>query len=93
MVVRNINGTAAKNCNCGSWIRHWEKYTRGSANQCRASGCGRSDIVGAHVIKPHSTDDRTYIVPFCRGHNNQSGNITLNATAQMAPANKQNTCA
>ena len=51
MKVKNINGTSQTNCSCGSWLQHWRKYSNQNATICRASGCSRTDLVGAHVQK------------------------------------------
>ena len=26
-VKKNISGTSQNNCNCGSWLEHWEKFS------------------------------------------------------------------
>ena len=92
MEVKNRNRTTGLSCRCGSWIAHWRNFTRQTATRCRAVGCGRTDIVGAHVIKCNSNDGRTFIVPFCNYHNQQEGCIDINSGTDLVPANRNNTC-
>lgn len=92
MKVKNINGTATRSCKCGSWIEHWRNFSNQTATICRAKGCSRKDIVGAHVKKCNSTDNYEYIVPFCNFHNQQSDCIELVDGTVLTPANKNNTC-
>lgn len=92
MKVKNMNGTSNLKCNCGTWIDHWHNFTNQTATRCRAKGCSRKDIVGAHVTKCNSTDGSTYIVPFCNFHNKQVGCIEINDGTELAPANKNYTC-
>lgn len=47
--VKNINGTSQNTCKCGSWLKHWEKFSGQTANCCGVIGCQRTDVVGAHV--------------------------------------------
>lgn len=93
MEVKNINGTSDKNCNCSSWIKHWEKFTGNTANVCKKKGCTKTIVVGAHVIKCNSMDAKHYIIPFCHEHN-QVKDICLeiNKDTDLAPANKNLTC-
>ena len=57
MRVKNINGTSQTVCNCGSWLQHWRNFSNQQATICRALGCGRNDLVGAHVQKDVSYDN------------------------------------
>ena len=31
MKVKNLNGTSQRTCKCGSWLKHWEKFSGRSA--------------------------------------------------------------
>ena len=81
--VKNINGTG-KNARqiSGSWIEYWEQETNRSAKKCFAYDedaskdkssvyrCKNTDnLVGGHVMKADSTDDKWYILPICSSHN------------------------
>ena len=92
MKVRNVPGTSNRSCKCVSWIDHWHKFSPGAATICKAKGCSRSDIVGAHVKKCNSPDNSEYIVPFCKFHNKQEGCIEINDFVSLAPANQNFTC-
>ena len=92
MKVKNIKGTTTRKCNCGSWIEHWRNYSNQSATICRAKGCSRHDIVGAHVKKCNSNDNHEYIVPFCKFHNQQTDCIEINDGTILTPANRAITC-
>ncbi len=92
MKVKNINGTAKNNCNCGSWLQHWKNYSGQTATQCRAIGCSRTDLLGAHVQKDVYYDSRWYIVPLCSAHNHVTEAIELVAGTNLVSANVSETC-
>lgn len=92
MKVKNINGTSQNRCNCGSWIQHWRNFSNQTATVCRALGCSRTDLVGAHVQKDVSYDFNWYIVPFCNAHNSASGSVELVNGTNLVSANKSKTC-
>lgn len=92
MKVKNINGTSQNSCSCGSWLQHWRNYSGQQANICRAAGCSRSDLAGAHVQKDVNYDNNWYIVPFCTMHNRTSDTIELVAGTVLVSANKKATC-
>lgn len=89
--VKNIKGTSDKTCKCGTWLKHWEKYSKKTAAECSIIGCKHDADVGAHVIKCSSTEDNHYIVPMCTGHNSiEDDCFTVNAV--LISANVKNTC-
>lgn len=92
MKVKNINGTSDNVCSCGSWIQHWRNFSGQTATICRALGCSRTDLSGAHVQKDVNYDNSWYIVPFCGAHNNATGSIELVAGTNLVSANKKLTC-
>jgi len=95
MRVINRNGTAGKDCNCGSWKAHWVNCSRKPfPKTCRSHGCTNIAEVGAHVLKHNSRDQKTYIVPFCRTCNGYNSDVVfeLNAGTTLVWANKQKTC-
>ena len=93
MRVTNINGTSQNKCSCGSWLQHWKNFSGQTATICRALGCSRTDLVGAHVQKDVNYDDKWYIVPFCNSHNRSTGSVELVAGTNLVSANKSLTCA
>jgi len=92
MRVKNINGTSQHTCKCGSWIQHWRNYSGQIATECRAAGCSRKDLVGAHVQKDVSYDSSWYIVPFCNMHNQSKQKVELVANTVLVSANVATTC-
>lgn len=94
-LVKNINGTTerAKKCKCGSWIQHWKNFTTQMVTYCSESSCTNKYQDGAHVQKANSADEKWYIVPFCKPHNNASSTEVLNVgDTALVPANKSDTC-
>lgn len=94
MKVTNVNGTSANTCKCGSWLKHWRRYS-GEAlpSDCPVTGCWRPPEVGAHVQKENSYDDRWYIVPLCIDHNNGKGKtLSISDSVALVPANVSQTC-
>lgn len=93
MKIRNINGTSGTTCSCGSWIKHWEKFSDQSTPlYCPANGCLKKDLVGAHVQKSSSSDGKWYIYPLCNSHNQHVGELEVSDTYNLASANKGETC-
>lgn len=92
MKVKNINGTSDNNCNCGSWLKHWEKFSRQTTFYCQAIGCLKTDLVGAHVQKASGSDNKWYIFPLCNSHNQSTGELEVSDGYTLVPANKQETC-
>ena len=88
--VKNLKGTGNLTCSCGSWIKHWEKFTSKKAKLCTATGCLSPATIGGHVIKCNSTDKDHYIIPLCHSCNMRID--IYNTTAILAPANVQDTC-
>jgi hypothetical protein len=72
ILVKNINGTANRIPPVGysSWLDFWEKKTGLKATKCNNVACSTTkDLVGAHVIKVNSVDQKWYIVPLCKACN------------------------
>lgn len=92
MKVKNINGTSQNRCKCGSWLQHWKKFSGQTATRCRAKGCSRTDLSGAHVQKAASYDNNWYIVPFCTAHNHTIGQVELVDGTVLVSANKSKIC-
>lgn len=78
--VQNLNGsgknTPSPACTCDSWIDHWNKNrypdkskVAGWCRSCREK-VGRDNLIGGHVFKRNSTDEKRYITPICYSCNN-----------------------
>lgn len=85
--VINIKGTG-KNARqiSGSWLEYWEEQSGRNATRCLAYdedptrekdtvyNCGKTEnLVGGHVKKKGSSDNRWYILPICSSHNHLNG--------------------
>ncbi|HXR47747.1 MAG TPA: hypothetical protein VN784_09930 [Candidatus Limnocylindrales bacterium] len=92
MRIKNINGTSDTTCDCGSWLKHWEKFSGQKATYCSLSSCIKTDIVGAHVQKAEGWDSAWYIVPLCNAHNQSSEELEIPNYISLVPANKKETC-
>jgi hypothetical protein len=101
ILVINLKGTSWKNCSCGSWIKHWEKFSGEIADECSVEGCNEPAVLGAHIkfhdtlVKPKDGEDlsnKHFIVPMCYSHNNQTVVLTLKKGVIIVKANKSETC-
>ena len=92
MKIRNINGTADTACACGSWMRHWEKFSGQKTTFCLAVGCVGKDLIGAHVQNADAWDDTWHIYPLCNFHNQKSKELEVSDGYKLVPADKAETC-
>jgi len=95
MILRviNVGDKSECACKCGSWLRHWERFTRlDKPSYCPINHCMERGLVGAHVKKAESSDDQQYVVPLCREHSKATGILTLPDWCDLAPANVEKTC-
>lgn len=95
-MVKNISGTSDNTlqCDCDSWLEHWESNAGESLIRCFADNCLKPVEVGAHVQKFGSEDRSWYIIPFCRGHNaiSPETEIKLKKDYKLIPAILQPSC-
>lgn len=89
-LVKNINGTSDNICKCGSWLKHWEIFSGRKAVYCAENTCTKTVLLGAHVQKAGSSDDKWYIVPLCSMHNTSTSEIEVNTI--LVSANRNETC-
>jgi hypothetical protein len=94
MKVKNLNGTSNNACKCGTWIKHWEKFSgKSKPKYCCVDVCTGTELVGGHVQKDSTTDQSWYIIPICSSCNNKKGqNLTISDSTTLVSANKSNTC-
>jgi hypothetical protein len=93
MKIKNINGTSDSTCRCGSWLKHWERFSRHAApSYCPVDGCLEKGLLGAHVQKDSATDRNWYIYPLCDKHNRATGTLNVNDTYKLVSANVSETC-
>lgn len=89
MRVKNVNGSGRFSAPTGyrSWLDYWEKKTGSKAFFCSASNCFSSNLVGAHVQKANSTDNRWYIIPLCSSCNQRTDTFEVSGTLVPVPSN------
>ncbi len=92
MKIKNINGTSQNTCVCGSWLKHWKKFSGQSTDYCPVVTCLEKDLVGAHVQKSDSFDNKWYIYPLCSVHNQGTGVLEVSDAYKLVSANKNETC-
>jgi hypothetical protein len=92
MKIKNINRTSQTTCACGSWLKHWEKFSGQSITYCPEINCMNKDLLGAHVQKAVSSDTNWYIFPLCGAHNKSTGVLDVSDTYILVSANKKETC-
>jgi hypothetical protein len=92
MKIKNVKGTSESTCKCGSWFKHWEKFSGQTATYCPVTGCYQTDLVGAHVQKANSTDTKRYIYPLCNSHNKSADELEVSDHYKLVSANKKETC-
>jgi hypothetical protein len=90
--IKNINGTSQTTCACGSWLKHWQKFSGQTGTYCPATTCENKDLVGAHVQKANSPDNKWYIYPLCSAHNQSTGELEVADYYKLVSANKKETC-
>lgn len=88
--IKNINGTSDNICKCGSWLRHWERFSDRPATYCGEGRCTEKATIGSHVQKADSTDNDWYIIPLCELHN--ACKEELEVASILVPANRKETC-
>lgn len=88
--IKNINKTNDSPCKCGSWLKHWEKFSGEATTVCACVTCAKTDLVGCHVQLVNNDDDVWYIVPLCNFHSRFE--IELPVSAKFVSAHKTETC-
>jgi len=93
MKVKNINGTSASTCKCGSWLDHWKKFSGQAVTYCIVENCYERAEVGAHVQKDSTSDSSWYILPLCKKHNGETGKaLNVSDSYKLVSANVRETC-
>lgn len=89
MYVKNVVGSSRfpKPDGYSSWLKYWETNTGHKAILCSADNCLGIDLVGAHVQKAYSDDEKWYIVPLCSSCNQRTDIFNVSATLVPVPSN------
>lgn len=91
---QNATDTADESCFCGSWKKHWERYSgRTWPHLCSVSGCTNRAEVGAHVKRPF-VNNQVWIIPMCSECNNpyNTSFFTIKQGTNPVPADPKLTC-
>jgi hypothetical protein len=92
MRVRNRMDIELESCRCGSWLQHWDSFSRQKANFCMVLGCDNKPEVGGLVQK--AGEDKLYIVPLCRACAAKTGEeLDIVVTVNLVPTQAEGTCA
>lgn len=97
VIIRNATGTSEFNCNCGSWLNHWEEFSHIKYPKCSINQCDEHAEHGAHVTRPKAKYEKykthLYIIPMCRTHNLMHGKMfRVKIGTIFVWANKSETC-
>lgn len=93
MIVQNINGTSDNDCNCGGWLKHWQKFSGQVVGACSESSCLLPAEVGAHVQSGSLLGNNDwYILPMCQRHNMRAAKMKIKEGIKPVSANKSKTC-
>lgn len=95
--IKNANGTAGRDCGCGTWIKHWSNYSKKKPAKCSVEGCNNNGSDGAHITRPNANNEKykthPYIVPMCSSHNGKHGQkFTSKTNITFVWANVAETC-
>ncbi len=90
--VRNIDGSPPSGCACGSWLKHWQKFSGQSLTYCPVAGCLDRDLAGVHVQIAADSDGQWFIYPLCQEHSQTPGELLVSDTFFLVSASKAHTC-
>jgi len=90
--IKNITPTPHYGCTCGTWLKHWEKFSGKKSPQCAANGCNTTATLGAHIQKTVSEDGAWYVLPLCEAHSEIVSEIEISAEYKLVSADTNLTC-
>ena len=92
--VQHIKGSSRlPKCKCGSWIKHWEKFSGKTRDKCSVVGCTEDAMKGAHIEFVDGNISRWYIMPVCESHNPPTNEeVTVKSNTVFVPVRKDLTC-
>jgi hypothetical protein len=93
MRVKNINEIRLKKCRCGSWLKHWQKYSHEKLPVlCPVNGCFMPPDFTAFVQEDGYINDEWFVVPLCATHSSQEGGYLDLDRVALVPADVSKTC-
>jgi len=90
--VKIINIPDLKNCRCGNLFQHYKNFSFRQITGCPVEGCGKVDIVGAHVQKTDPNDKTIYILPLCKEHSESAIELNILPSTKFVLADLIKTC-
>lgn len=93
----NVKGSADYRCGCGSWIKHWEKFSGEDwPKSCSVKKCTKKASVGAHIQQRNDEAGKnpTFIAPLCKDCNGKGADIEFDLVfgTVLVSANQSKTC-
>ena len=95
IAVQHIKGSSevSPKCKCGSWIKHWEKFSGKTRDKCSVVGCTEAAMEGAHIKIVNGTINSWYIMPVCESHNPPTNKkATVKSNTVFVPVRKDWAC-
>jgi hypothetical protein len=92
MRVKNVPGPLQDACACGSWLRHWERFSGQRTSYCAEITCYNRDLDGAFVRPAAGFDPSSYVLPLCTAHRGFSGELTVSDNFVLVSADPAETC-
>lgn len=88
--VRNKGNGAEPDCKCGSWLKHWQRFSPTRASSyCNAMNCRGHPEIGAHVYKVVTPPDTTeFIVPLCEDCHHRTEEFEVLGSFVLADRNR-----
>jgi hypothetical protein len=79
-------------CQCGSWLKHWEKHSGQTLSFCVEMDCMEKNLVGALVQKVNPLDNDWYIIPLCHVHCAAPGEIEISDNYRLVAGDTMENC-
>lgn len=95
MKVTILNISPGHICTCGSWLEHWNKFSKFGfmTDYCSVLDCKEPHKIGGHVQIAGSSNIHGYLIPLCHLHNRAYGHtFDIYNTIELVPADISNTC-
>ena len=88
--VKNVSGSSRFPVPAGysSWLDYWEQKTGTKKSVCGVVGCSNNNLVGAHVQKVGSSDQKWYITPICADCNKRTDEFDVVWDLVPVPSNE-----
>ncbi len=91
-IIKNVNPSPHYNCNCGTWLKHWQKFSPVKTTGCAAANCQTPATLGAHVQLSNSYDEAMYVIPLCEEHGSVTVKLEIAGSYKLVPADRALTC-